>query len=358
MSYFRYISTATTGAETHVTGITDVTLLETDNGLVIYSASGRDGGIIARDETLQVIDTADYRTAGGLGAEAQLHVTQIAGRDALLVSGPLQAGLSGYWLNSSGLITGRFDLVGPRAEAITAFEMVEIGGQDFWFTAARGTAGITAWQQGAEDTLVEVTQFNVALQEAGNDVFALEHVERGARDYLLAVSAEGDGLYNYTISSDGRASLVDYLDMSAGLSVNTPTELAQVELNGTSFILVGAAGTSSISVITVSNDGQLRATDQVNDDLNTRFQNITLLETIVVGGIAFVVAGGGDDGLSLMTLLPTGRLVHLQTIAHEVDMALINPAAVVLAEENGMIVLYTAGLSGDAYGSSGVGRFE
>lgn len=177
MSYFRHISTSRAGAQTHVTGITDVVVHDTGRGLVSYSASARDGGILVRDASLRVIDTADYRTAGGLGAPAQLHVTQIGGRDALLVSGPAQAGISGYWLDAAGRITSRFDIAGPRVEALTALEVIETGGQEYWFTAARGTAGITTWQYGAGNRLAEVGQVNVALQEADNDIFGLEHVQ-------------------------------------------------------------------------------------------------------------------------------------------------------------------------------------
>ncbi|WP_299031809.1 DUF4214 domain-containing protein [uncultured Sulfitobacter sp.] len=358
MSYIRHISTSRAGAETHVTGISDVVVHDTGRGLVSYSASGRDGGILVRDASLRVIDTADYRAAGGLGAPAQLHVTQIGGRDALLVSGPAQAGLSGYWLDGSGRITTRFDMAGPRVEALTALEMVEVGGQEYWFTAARGTAGITTWQQASGNRLVETAQVNVALQEAGNDIFALEHVQAGGRDYLMAVSAQGDGLHNFQLGADGVARLVDSIDMRSGLGVDTPTHLSQLAFGGQAFVLVGSAGTSSVTVVAVAGNGSLRATDQVNDDLNTRFQSLSILESIVVDGRGYVLAGGADDGLTLMALLPTGRLVQLQTIADDLSTALTNPAAATLVEEDGMIVLYTAGLSDDAYGASGTGRFE
>lgn len=174
----------------------------------------------------------------------------------------------------------------------------------------------------------------------------------------MAVSAQGDGLYTFQVGAGGVAGLVDSLDIRSGLGLDTPTHLSQLTLGGQSFVLVGAAGSSPVSVIAVAANGSLRATDQVNVDRDTRFQSLSVLETIEVDGRGFVLVGGADDGLSLMTLLPTGRLVHLQTIADDLATALTNPAALTLVEENGMIVVYAAGLTDDPYGASGVGRFE
>ena len=358
MGYIRHIGTSQAGPETYVTGITDVALAHTPAGLRIYSAGGRDGGILVRDINLNVIDQEAYATPAGLGAGAQLHHTVLGGRDALLLSGPAQSGLAGFWLDDAGLITGRFGMSGSRVEAMTAMEMVTMGGQDFFFTAARGTSGITAWRQGADGNLDEVRQVNVALRETGNDIFALEHMAVGGQNYLMAVSAAGHGVYSFRLGSDGTTRLVDSLDMHAGLGVSTPTQLAQLNMNGQQYMLVGAAGTSSISVLLVADDGSLRAVDQVNDDLNTRFQSISVLETVMVDGRAYVVAGGADDGLSLMTLLPTGRLLHLETIADGLDSALSNPEGLELVVRGDTITVFTAGATDSGFGASAIGRFE
>jgi Ca2+-binding RTX toxin-like protein len=358
MSYIRHIATSRAGPETHVTGITDLTLMGTGSALRIYSASGRDGGVLARDAGLRVTSEASYAPTAGLGAEARLQAVSLGGRDALLVSGPAQAGISGFWLGQNGAITGRFDLAGPRVEAMTALEVVRLGGQDYFFSAARDTPGISGWRQGADGRLQQTQQITVALQAGGNDIFALEHVRIGSGDFILALSARGNGLHNFRLAADGSARLVDMLDTSEGLGISMATQLTQVQVAGQTFLLMGAAGSSSISVIRVSADGTLRVTDQVNDDRDTRFQSISVLESIVVDGKAYVVAGGADDGLTLMTLLPDGRLLHLQTIPDDLVTALSNPSSVALSAQGSMISLYTAGLTGDAYGASGVGRFE
>lgn len=358
MSFFRHISTSWAGLETHVTGVSDIALVEIGSTLSVYSASGRDGGVLARNAGLQVTDDEDYRATAGLGAQAQLQLVSLGGRDALLVTGPAQAGISGFWLNAQGQISGRFDLTGPTVEAMTAMEMVTLGGQNYFFTSSHSAPGIAVWQHTGNDQLVQRGQVSVALQDEGNDIFALEHVVKGGQNFLVAVSANGDGLHSFSIGANGALRLSDSLDMKDGLGVSTPTELAQVSLGRQTFLLVGAAGSSSITVVLVGNDGSLRPTDQVNDDRDTRFQSISVLEAIEVDGKAYVLAGGADDGLSLMTLLPNGRLLHLETIADDLETALTNPSSFALSVLGDRIALYTAGLTADAYGASGIGWFE
>lgn len=358
MEYFRHIATSRAGDETHITGISDVVLRQTATGMQVYSASGRDGGIQVRNAALGLIDVQDYGPAGGLGASVQMTVNTLGGRDALLLAGPAQDGISGWWLDAAGRITGGFDLATPQIEVMTAMEMVTLGGQDYVFSAARGTAGITAWGDVAQGRLREIAHANVTPEDTGNDIFALEHVRRGGADYLLAVSADGNSLHNFRLSANGSMQRIDSIGPQDGMGISIPTTLAHVTLGAQVFMLVGASGSSTITVIEVGADGTLQLTDQVGDDRDTRFQSVSVLETIVVDGKAYVVAGGADDGLSLMTLLPNGRLLHLETIADDLVTALTNPASIALAQHDDKIALYTAGLTQDAFGTSSVGRFE
>ena len=142
---------------------------------------------------------------------------------------------------------------------------------------------------------------SVALQDAGNDIFALEHVATGRQNFLMAVSVNGHGLHSFSIGADGALCLIGSDDMSDGLGVSTPIEWAQVSV-GQTCTLVVAVGSSSIPPVLVGIDGSLRLTDQANDDGDTRFQFILVLEVIEVDGKAYVVVVGVDYGLSLTAL--------------------------------------------------------
>ena len=151
--YFGHIATSSTSDGAFVTDISDVTLYETSTGLQVFSASGPDGGIQVRDAALNLIDAQNYGDSSGLGAAAQLTVATLGDRHALVLVGPAQAGMSGWWLDAAGAITESFDLTGPQVDVMTAMELVTIGGTDFVFSATQGTGGITAWGGVAQGVL-------------------------------------------------------------------------------------------------------------------------------------------------------------------------------------------------------------
>lgn len=105
-------------------------------------------------------------------------------------------------------------------------------------------------------------------------------------------------------------------DADSGLSVHAPTDLHMVTAHGRDFVLLAAAGTDSLTVLRIEDDGTLTIVDHVVDNRASRFGDVQHLATAEAAGQTLVVAGGGDNGLSLLTLLPDGRLVHLDSIAN------------------------------------------
>ncbi|MEZ5911975.1 MAG: hypothetical protein R3D84_06895 [Paracoccaceae bacterium] len=90
---------------------------------------------------------------------------------------------------------------------------------------------------------------------------------------------------------------------SAGVSelvpLNAVTQLNTVELDGATYLVAAAYGTSSLTVMRVDPDGSLTVTDHVLDSRNTRFQHASQLDVVTVDARVFVAASGSDDGLSL-----------------------------------------------------------
>ncbi|EPX84473.1 hypothetical protein ruthe_02153 [Rubellimicrobium thermophilum DSM 16684] len=157
----------------------------------------------------------------------------------------------------------------------------------------------------------------------------------GGRRLLIAASNMQGGLAAWHIGADGKASLADALGAPDGLPVALPSALTSAQAWGRHVVFLGAAGSSSVSVIEVTAAGQLRPLDQVGDDRNTRFQAITHLETAQIGDRTVLIAGGADDGLTAMTLLPDGRLLHLATLADPGGTALAGLSALALRVSGG-----------------------
>ncbi|MDQ2096011.1 calcium-binding protein, partial [Rhodobacteraceae bacterium 10Alg 79] len=61
------------------------------------------------------------------------------------------------------------------------------------------------------------------------------------------------------------------------------------------------------------------------------------------GDRAYVVAGGGDDGISVFVLTQTGRLIHLQSVANGELPGLGSPEAIAAALVGNEIQILVAG---------------
>jgi hypothetical protein len=70
----------------------------------------------------------------------------------------------------------------------------------------------------------------------------------------------------------------------------------------------------AISVMELRDSGALLPVDHVFDTTATRFGNLLALDVVDVEGRTYVVAAGGDGGITLFTLLPDGRL-HLLDVS-------------------------------------------
>jgi Ca2+-binding RTX toxin-like protein len=138
-----------------------------------------------------------------------------------------------------------------------------------------------------------------------------------------------------------------------GLGITAPSALASVTAHGASWVVLAAAESQSISVIRLDSDGSLTATDHLIDSLDTRFGMVQALAAIEIDGHAFVVAGGGDDGLSLFSLLPDGHLLHQASLAQATGLGLEDVAAIALARMGAELQIFVA-----AEGASGVAQFR
>jgi len=152
------------------------------------------------------------------------------------------------------------------------------------------------------------------------------------------------GLHSVVLSEagpDGRPGAErDRLGAADGLGIDTPVHLEVIQLWGKSYAVVGSAESSSLSVLEVTPEGRLVQADHIIDDLASRFNKVTALSSVTLDGRAFVLAGGADDGITLLELMPNGRLVLRDTIAAQPGMALIDPAALAMRAEEPMIQVF------------------
>ncbi|MBE9640236.1 DUF4214 domain-containing protein [Salipiger mangrovisoli] len=314
-----------------------------EGGLRLYSAGA---GLLGWSAELGITAVQSYAgSTSGLSAPRQLLVAEIGGAEFLLVPGGAGAGIEGWRIGADSALTERVSLrygdSAARALADLAVLSGQGGGADLLVSAARQGAGIEVWQTGSEGVLR-------AVASAGDvgAVSALVATEFGAQSRVLALSPEENSLYSWRILPSGALSDLRQLRVYDGLFLDTPTRLELVTLAGQSYALIGS-GSGHLAVVALAADGGMWVTDLVGDDLDMRFAGVTALASLVVDGQLYLVAGGSDDGVSLLTLLPGGRLLHLATLADDAGMALSDPVALALARSGSgagtALEIYVAG---------------
>ncbi|MDZ4134249.1 MAG: calcium-binding protein, partial [Paracoccaceae bacterium] len=342
----RHVATGSGGAGQFFAGITDLTVaMSAGGGMRLYAGTRLGGGlsVFDIDTPTAAVTLAQQAYVSGLGylTTPRIEVLTGAGASFILPVGLLQGAAGGYTLTSSGVFGARmvFDAgLTPPSDLIAMTSLISTS------LAGDGQTLVLASRQGQASPLVYVLEtggqlrpFGSGLPQApGASLTALSTLTVGGQDILLALSPEANQIISYRVGGDGQITQAATLDsLSSGLGFNLPVALDTVTLPGAGFAVMAGAGSSSLTVLRLTADGTMVAVDQVIDSLDTRFQTVSALETLVVGDRVFVLAGGADDGISLFTLLPDGRLIHLQTLADTAALTLNNVSAIAAAWAGG-----------------------
>ena len=326
-------------------------LLADGAGRALYTVQAGSAVLEVRDpESFALIDHRDLSPGVALDGPPQLTVARLDDDPVILVWGRSGPDIAGIRLTQEGRLGEGFALpmTGAEPGAIGALAVDDTG--DFLVTAPRQGAELTVWQR------VDTTLTQTATVPTDGAVTALATAVIDGQSRVLALTEGGEAVLNFALTPAGLLQSPTRLGSPEGLFLDRPAHLALTVVDGQSYALVGASGSASIAVIALGADGQMELRDHVADDRTTRFDDISVLETITLSGQVYVVAGGRDDGLSLMTLLPGGRLLHLETLVLNTETALANPTAVSLEQIPSGIALNVAGHT--ASGATGISRFE
>lgn len=308
-------------------------LVTAPDDVSLYSIT-RSGGRIEAWETpasgLVPRHARDLDGAARAGAVPDLAFLDLASGPALLATGLGAPRL--HSLSDSGRIGAGQALsvpswgvsapVDPEAVALPGGEWMVYGG----LSDRPGLARLQLSESGTT-LLSGDTPDNAATRL--ESVTALASAEFGGRRFLFAASDGPDpAVTTLSIARDGALSARGAIGTDEGLWVSAPTALETLTLGGARYLVLGATGSGSISVMRIGADGGLAVTDHLIDDRNSRFAGITALETVSHQGRGYVVSGGADDGISLHILLPGGRLLALAHLADTTRAGLQDIAAI------------------------------
>ncbi|MFN3825307.1 MAG: hypothetical protein ACK4RN_15110 [Pseudorhodobacter sp.] len=241
------------------------------------------------------------------GAERRIDLTPLAALD----TGPAPGlhGSTTLWMDGSGF----------SGNALTAHRT-----GDLVFLSARHGSGITGYQATPDGGLVRLSMLADTAALALEGISAMTSLSTPGGTYLIAASQTQGAVVTLRIGAGGSLTPVAQIGASGQLPIATPTQIGAVTLNGQHFVVLGSFGTGSITVMRLSADGALTYVDQVNDGRDSRFGGLSAMDMVVVEGQVFIAAAGGDGGVTLLRLLPSGRLVTWDTLVDDTGTALQN----------------------------------
>ena len=154
---------------------------------------------------------------------------------------------------------------------------------------------------------------------------SMQSLSIGADNFVIAADGASNTVSTYRVDGGtGAITGVDNSEALTTLGIATPTAVEVIQAYGKSWVVVAGAESNSLSVMELAADGRLIPTDHVLDSLHTRFESVQDLSVVEVNGHVFVVAGGGDDGVTLFAMTPGGQLVHLDSFADTLQSGLQN----------------------------------
>ncbi|MEY4982178.1 MAG: hypothetical protein RIR62_444, partial [Pseudomonadota bacterium] len=307
-------------------------------GGVRFRAPAADACLVAAGNSLTVINATSGETvplflgAGALpvAGEATAHGARVTvtvdgvtgGLLPDLIAAARLAGAEGHSLRG-GLAAG-----GGFAQAVEVIAVTLPSGASLLYAARPAGSGIDRFALGPDGTLAFLGRMADGAGVPLASVAAMATVQVGGAGYLLAGSQTEHGLTAFRIGADGALAQVATLTQGDGLPVQTITAMQTVVMGGASFAIVAAAGSSSLTVVRILDGGGMVITDQLIDELGTRFAGATVLDVVTHQGRVFVVAAGSDDGITLLTLLPDGTLQVLDVLADGLTTSLADISAV------------------------------
>ena len=303
----RFNARAIAGQAELDTAIRAVTVAEMDGATRIFASTDTGGGVsvyrLTDAGTLRLHDSALF--APSLTATLSRDTAVIgAGDEAMLLIGVGDGRLIARDLGADGSL-------GPPSAPFDIDPALSGGDRLAFARDAEGggvlaLAGGGVYRVGGEIAFSKIDAFEgqpvaLGLSGPGPESLLVTATPAGVK---AAIVRAGEG-----IIALGSA------DSETGLGISAPTDLETVFAHGARFSILGAAGSDSLSVLEVTPDRTLVLRDHLVDSRSSRFADLQDIAVTEVAGQVFVVAAGSDDGMSLLTLLPDGRLIHLDSLA-------------------------------------------
>ena len=315
-------------------------------GPVFLAVSGPGGGVlsfqVAGDGRPHLIDQAYYSAAMVSGVFGSLTLLPGSGAPLGVVGTDGNSEAFGFSVSADGQI-GDADMAGLQAHAGLGGPVVAVGASGMVY-AMTGPDRLEALAR-TDDGYQSVQSLHDSQSLHLEDPVALDTLVSGGNEFLLSLGRGDVGLSVFGIANDGRMTEADSIGTDGGLGLlAAPTALETVTIGDRGFALIGSAADhgegGALSVVAVEGDGSLSVTDHLLDTRNTRFGRVESVAVEQAGDWTYVVAGGGDAGLSLFAMTPEGRLLHMHSLADTLAAGLEQVSGLALHVSDGQLRVF------------------
>lgn len=336
-------SLVTTPETDDLTGIADLDLVNVDGVWLLYALTRTSPGITVfqlDNSTGHAVQTdRQMLPANGGFPSTGLEILAL---DTSLIAAPVARSatpLNSYLLGNDGQLDTTTPILANVVQS-NVLAAASFGHAGTEYLAASqfsgGAIDLFTYSQAEELT------FSTSASVGGGDPVSLAIASVGARTYILTAVDGGNAIETMEVTASGALIPVSEGGLETQVGISGVSIIETVELAGRTFALVAAFGSSSITVLEVTSEGDLIPTDHVFDTLGTRFSRASEMKIVEDAGRVLIVIAGNDDGFSILQLLPEGRLILRGTVTDETDTTLENVSGIEAVLLGDMLNLYAA----------------
>ncbi len=328
-------------------GLSDMEIVTVGARRYLLVAGAADGGLssyeILNDGSLVASDDVLLSLGSGTQSVSDLTVYTVNGTVYVLPSGMADDNQVVYELGNDGSFTVS-DSYSDAALTYANWHMsdvIEVGGNTHLFGSIWARSGYFQFDiEPSGDLTNPVLHPDDGVLFLG-DVTAVHAATLRGNAFLFVASGVDSGLHSYTVAAGGTLVLADTAVPGDG-GFSGISELASVDIGARSFIIMGSAGTNSLLVFRVSSTGGLNFIDKLVDTGDTYFAGVQALEVFTYGGRAFLLAGGADDGITLMEITYKGELRVITSVADTLGITLQNVTDIEVVMVNGVLNVFVS----------------
>ena len=345
---FTHLGTVWASQAAGLSGLRDLVLIAGPEGPVTLALSGPAPGfqLTARQPGESVhFDAAGLIGAGQAGIAPRMFEARLPdGSPVVLITGSGHSGLAGFRIDAAGGPGAPLPAASGLPVTLSHVAQMQMGDQSLLYGIVPGSQTPMLWLMLDGGALQLRHPGSTATGQGGLPAPGLTDLV-AVGDYLVA-GGTGDLVQSlYRLASDGTLLRWDSIRGAENPGISGSVVLEKVHIDGEDYIIVGAAGSGTLTVYRVVDPGRLELTDHVIDSRFSRFDGVSDLAVVEDGNSVYIAAGGWDQGISLFRLLPGGRLLHEGVQEDGLETALDGLAGMDLAlDEAGDLVLVTAGL--------------